>query len=880
MAEHAAIGAQRRTSVSGKLDGDDGLGRRGRRHLVEVVRHRRCGSLAGMSYQIRTFGDPVLKSKAAPVADIDGKVARLVDDMFDTLHESDNGLALAAPQIGVQKQIFVWDIDDDPMAIINPEIVESSGEWVYDEGCLSIPGLYVEMVRPKQVLIRGVDVDGNAIESEADELEARMFQHELDHLNGVLMFDRMTAEQRRDAMAEYRRLQEAPAASRPRRADAAPALTRGRPCGWSTSARPRWQCRRCGRWSPPGTTSRWWSPASTGAGAGGAPRRRVRSRQRRLELGLPVVARVDDVLDAGAELGVVVAFGRLIKPHVLAALPMINLHFSLLPRWRGAAPVERALLAGDEVTGVCVMERRRDARHRRGVRPPGGADRPDDDGRRAAGRAGRRRHRAARRRCWPDRCPSRCRRSVSRRTPPRSIPPSCSIDWRAARRADRPVGAGRRRVDDVPRQAAEGARRRGRATGGDPVCWSTARARSVPATGSLRLSRAARGRAPMAWPTSPTARSRAGERSVSFQPMSERPCHPAAIGEPPVGRLSVAQPRCTNERDRLQAKVLTVSDGVVHGTRDDASGRALVEQLDRGRVRRRRAPGDAGRCRRGGRAPSTELTDGFAGLVVTTGGTGFAPRDQTPEGTRQVIEREAPGLAEAMRLVSPLGRLSRGIVGDPRPGDHLQHAGSPKGCVEQLGAILDVLPHALRLLARDPDRALTTDWVCVTAVASTSSTAYAVTQTAVTSGRRGRHVAGCWRRARANIVVTTPRKTTQRPSSTASTSTVASGHRMHSTPATAAEHAGDQPQPPRRQGAVHPHGQPRLGHTRRRGSPMPTVTASAHSVTSGPGEGDHADDDPDHGQHVRRPPHPVTLGLDERVDRRRGTGRRRSAGRA
>ena len=73
------------------------------------------------------------------------------------------------------------------------------------------------------------------------------------------------------------------------------------------------------------------------------------------ELGLPVTERVDDAVDAGAELGVVVAYGRLIRPHVLAALPMINVHFSLLPRWRGAAPVERAILAGDETTGVCIM---------------------------------------------------------------------------------------------------------------------------------------------------------------------------------------------------------------------------------------------------------------------------------------------------------------------------------------------------------------------------------------------------------------------------------------------------------------------------------------------------------------------------------------------
>ena len=121
------------------------------------------------------YGDPVLKSTAAPVTEVDGKLIRLVDDMFDTLYESDLGIALAAPQIGVQKQVFVWELDERPMVVFNPEIVESSGEWVYDEGCLSIPGLYVEMVRPKQVLMRGIGLDGEAIESEADELEARLY---------------------------------------------------------------------------------------------------------------------------------------------------------------------------------------------------------------------------------------------------------------------------------------------------------------------------------------------------------------------------------------------------------------------------------------------------------------------------------------------------------------------------------------------------------------------------------------------------------------------------------------------------------------------------------------------------------------------------------
>ncbi len=171
-----------------------------------------------MAYDIRTYGDPVLTTEAAAVDEINGKVVRLVDAMFDTLYRSDNGLALAAPQIGVQRQIFVWDMGDErPSAIINPQIVESRGEWVYDEGCLSIPGLYVEIVRPKEVLMRGFTVDGDEIEIEADELMGRMLQHELDHLHGVLMFDRMTPEQRAEALAEYERSAAAPPAQAPRR---------------------------------------------------------------------------------------------------------------------------------------------------------------------------------------------------------------------------------------------------------------------------------------------------------------------------------------------------------------------------------------------------------------------------------------------------------------------------------------------------------------------------------------------------------------------------------------------------------------------------------------------------------------------------------------
>ena len=148
---------------------------------------------------------------------------------------------------------------------------------------------------------------------------------------------------------------------------------------------------------------------------------------------------------------------------------------------------------------------------------------------------------------------------------------------------------------------------------------------------------------------------------------------------------------------KQQAKVLTCSDGVHHGVRDDKSGRTLVDHLTSAgfdvvdhRVTADGAENVANVL--------VEMTDGFAGVVVSTGGTGFAPRDQTPEGTRAVIEREAPGLAEAMRLCNPLGRLSRGVAGIRGGAIIVNTPGSTKGCVEQLDAILDVLPHAIRLL--------------------------------------------------------------------------------------------------------------------------------------------------------------------------------------
>jgi len=151
----------------------------------------------------------------------------------------------------------------------------------------------------------------------------------------------------------------------------------------------------------------------------------------------------------------------------------------------------------------------------------------------------------------------------------------------------------------------------------------------------------------------------------------------------------------------LLAKVLTVSDGVAGGTREDRSGAALVARLDAAGfdvVEHRVTPDGVAAVA----ASLTEMAEGFAGLIVTTGGTGFTPRDLTPEATRSVVEREAPGLAEAMRLVNPLGRLSRGIAGLRGAAIVLNTPGSPRGCVECLEAVLDVLPHALALLDGGP----------------------------------------------------------------------------------------------------------------------------------------------------------------------------------
>lgn len=151
-----------------------------------------------------------------------------------------------------------------------------------------------------------------------------------------------------------------------------------------------------------------------------------------------------------------------------------------------------------------------------------------------------------------------------------------------------------------------------------------------------------------------------------------------------------------------KAKIVTVSDGVVYGTREDRSGAALethvtglgYEVVERAVTEDGTEPV---------RSTLVGLATGFNGVIITTGGTGFGPRDLTPEGTRAAIDREAPGLAEAMRLVNPLGRLSRGICGTIGEALVVNTPGSTKGCIETFDAIADVVPHAVRLMVNNAD---------------------------------------------------------------------------------------------------------------------------------------------------------------------------------
>jgi peptide deformylase len=155
---------------------------------------------------LRYWGDPVLTQPATEVDEIDGRVASLAGSMLDTMREA-RGIGLAAPQVGVGKRLFIYQMagHQEPITVVNPTIVETDGEWEYEEGCLSIPEMYFDIVRPKQVHLTGWDLEGNEISIEADELEARCLQHEIDHLDGRLLLELLDKRQLKRALRALRR---------------------------------------------------------------------------------------------------------------------------------------------------------------------------------------------------------------------------------------------------------------------------------------------------------------------------------------------------------------------------------------------------------------------------------------------------------------------------------------------------------------------------------------------------------------------------------------------------------------------------------------------------------------------------------------------------
>lgn len=142
---------------------------------------------------IREDGDEVLRKRSKTVEGLSPKISELIEDMLDTMYFA-NGVGLAAPQIGILKRIVTIDVGDGPVVLINPEIIDSEGEDIDEEGCLSIPGKFGEVSRPYKLRVKAKDRDFNDIELEASELFARAICHEIDHLDGILFKDKVIGE--------------------------------------------------------------------------------------------------------------------------------------------------------------------------------------------------------------------------------------------------------------------------------------------------------------------------------------------------------------------------------------------------------------------------------------------------------------------------------------------------------------------------------------------------------------------------------------------------------------------------------------------------------------------------------------------------------------
>jgi peptide deformylase len=163
--------------------------------------------------KVRLLGDPVLREEAEEVVAYDESLRSLVRDMFETMYHEE-GIGLAAPQIGVEQRVIVLDLrredhDDEPIALVNPKLTWKSTETgKQTEGCLSIPGLEEIVERPARVRVEAHDPEGEPVVIEADDLLARALQHEIDHLDGILFVDRVSALKRRMLLKKWKKLEE------------------------------------------------------------------------------------------------------------------------------------------------------------------------------------------------------------------------------------------------------------------------------------------------------------------------------------------------------------------------------------------------------------------------------------------------------------------------------------------------------------------------------------------------------------------------------------------------------------------------------------------------------------------------------------------------
>lgn len=160
-----------------------------------------------MSLSIRKLGDPILRETCLDVKKVDSSVKKLVAEMQESLEMTSNGVGLAATQVGSLKKLFIYDIGYGPRCMLNPEIIEAEGEDLKEESCLSLPGISVQVPRFERIKMKSSTLSGHDLIIEADGFMAQMFQHECDHLDGILIIDRCNEQERKRALEEYQELQ-------------------------------------------------------------------------------------------------------------------------------------------------------------------------------------------------------------------------------------------------------------------------------------------------------------------------------------------------------------------------------------------------------------------------------------------------------------------------------------------------------------------------------------------------------------------------------------------------------------------------------------------------------------------------------------------------